>query len=131
MRKKQIGMGVLGFVLIFAAVILVAVAGLKIGPAYSEFNTAKRAIMAIAQGGEARGGTVADVRKAFDRRSQVDTITVITPQDLEVTKDGSELVISFAYAKKVPLFANVAVCIDFFASTSATAVAPTSAAPAK
>jgi hypothetical protein len=131
MRKKQIGMGILGFVLIFAAVILVAVAALKIGPAYSEFSTAKRAIVAIAQGGEARGGTVADVRKAFDRRANVDAITVITPQDLEVTKDGSELVISFAYAKKVPLFANVAVCIDFFASTSPTAVAPTSAAPAK
>ena len=128
MRKNQLGMGFLGFALIAAALALVAVAGLKIGPAYTEFNTAKKAILAIAEGGEAKGGSVADVRKAFDRRSSVDDISVVSPQDLEITKEGGELVISFAYAKKVPLFANVAVCIDFFASTSPTATAPAPAA---
>jgi hypothetical protein len=128
MRKKQLGMGFLGFAFIFMAVILVAIGGLKIFPAYSELETAKKAIMAIAQGGETKGGTVADVRKAFDRRTNVDNITVVSPQDLEITKDGNELVISFAYAKKIPLFANVALCVDFFASTSPTATAP--AAPA-
>ncbi len=104
MRKNQLGIGFLGFAFIFAAVILVAIAGLKIGPAYSEFNTAKKAIMAIAEGGEAKGGTVADVRKAFDRRAAVDNISVISPQDLEITKDGSELVISFGATGYIALY---------------------------
>jgi hypothetical protein len=128
MRRKQLGVSFMGFIVIFVVLIFVVLLGLKVGPAYSEFETAKKAIVAIAQGGEAKGGTVADVRKAFDRRSSVDNISVVSPQDLEITKDGNELVISFAYAKKVPLFANVALCIDFFASTSPTATAP--AAPA-
>ncbi len=37
----------------------------------------------------------------------------ITGQDLEVTKEGGELVISFAYTKKVPLFKNVSLVFDF------------------
>ncbi len=57
--------------------------------------------------------TAADVRRAFDRRATIDDITVITPADLEITKDGSDFVIAFAYQKKVPLFANVSVLIDF------------------
>jgi hypothetical protein len=128
MRKKQLGMGILAISFIFIAVVLVAVGGMKVVPAYTEFDTAKKAIVAIAAGGEAKGGTVADVRKAFDRRASVDNISIVSGADLDVTKDGNELVISFAYAKKVPLFANVALCIDFFASTSPTATAPAPAA---
>ena len=128
MRRKQLGMGFLGFALIFIVVILVAVAGLKIGPAFSEFDTAKKAIVAIAQGGEAKAGTVDAVRRAFEKRASVDSITIVSPQDLEISKDGNELEISFAYAKKIPLFANVALCVDFFASTSPTATAPAPAA---
>jgi hypothetical protein len=90
---------------------------MKIGPAYQEFLTAKKAIVAIAAS-EGRTGSVADIRKAFDRRSAIDNITAVTPGELEISKDGGEVVISFAYAKKIPLFANVSVCIDFAASTA-------------
>jgi hypothetical protein len=34
-----------------------------------------------------------------------------------VTKEGNEVVISFAYRKEVPLFANVGLYIDFAASS--------------
>jgi hypothetical protein len=61
---------------------------------------------------------VAEIRKAFDRRANVDAITVVTPGELEISKDGGELVISFAYAKTIPLFANVSLLIDFAASTA-------------
>ena len=42
----------------------------------------------------------------------------MTPGELDISKEGGEVVISVAYAKKVPLFANVALCIDFVASTA-------------
>ena len=47
----------------------------------------------------------------------IDEVKVISGNDLEVTKEGGDVVISFAYKKEVPLFANVGVYIDFAASS--------------
>ncbi len=117
MRDRQRGVSFLVIFLIGVVVALGAVAALKIGPAYSEFMTIKKTIMAVAAS-EGRSGSVNEIRKAFERRSNVDNITAVTPGELEITKDGGEVVISVAYAKKIPLFANVSVCIDFAASTA-------------
>ena len=63
-------------------------------------------------------GRVSISLKAFERRSSIDNITAVTPGELEITKDGGDVVISFAYAQKIPLFANVSLLIDFAASTA-------------
>ena len=117
MRNKQRGVSFLVIFLIGVVLALAAVGAMKIAPAYLEFMTAKKAIVAIATS-EGRTGSVSEIRKAFDRRSAIDNITVVTPGELEVSKDGGEVVIAFAYAKKIPLFSNVSVCIDFAASTA-------------
>jgi hypothetical protein len=117
MRNKQRGISFPVVFIIGVILALAAVGAMKVGPAYTEFATAKKAIVAIAAG-EGRTGSVADIRKAFDRRAAVDSIDVITAGDLEIGKDGGEIVISFAYAKKIPLFFNVSLVIDFAASTA-------------
>ena len=117
MRNKQRGISFLLVFLIAVVVALVAVGAMKIGPAYSDFMTAKKDIVAVAAS-EGRTGSVSDIRKAFGRHADIDNITVVTPADLEISKDGGDVVISFAYTKKIPLFANVSLLIDFAASTS-------------
>jgi hypothetical protein len=117
MRNKQRGISFLLIFLIGVVLALAAVGAMKIAPAYTDFLTAKKAIVAVAAG-EGRTGNVTEMRKAFDRRANIDNITVVTPAELEITKDGGEVVISFAYAKKIPLFANVSLLIDFAASTA-------------
>ena len=117
MRNKQRGASFLVIFLIFVLIALGAVGAMKILPAYQEFQTAKQAIIAVA-GSEGRTGSVAEIRKAFYRRTTVDNITALSADDLEIGKDGGEVVISFAYSKKIPLFANVSVVIDFAASTA-------------
>lgn len=117
MRDKQRGISFPLVFLIGVVLALAAVGAMKIAPAYTEFSTAKKAIVAIAAS-DGRTGSVGEIRKAFDRRSAIDDITAVTPGDLEITKDGGEVVISFAYTKKVPLFANVSLSIDFAASTA-------------
>ncbi len=117
MRNKQGGVGFLVIFLIGVVVALGAVGGMKIAPAYSEFSTIKKTITAVAAG-EGRTGNVTEIRKAFDRRAQIDTITAVSAGELEITKEGGEVVISVAYVKKIPLFANVSLTIDFAASTA-------------
>jgi len=115
--RQQRGMGFAGVLLLLIGIIFVAIVGMKLVPAYIEYFTIKNAITAISQSGQLRNATVADVRKAFDSRATIDEITAVRPADLEITKDGNDIVIAFAYEKKVPLFYNISVVIDFAASS--------------
>ncbi|MBA3253863.1 MAG: DUF4845 domain-containing protein, partial [Burkholderiaceae bacterium] len=44
-------------------------------------------------------------------------ITSISSRDLDITKEGDRIVISYAYAKKVPITDTVALVIDFSGTT--------------
>jgi hypothetical protein len=117
MRNKQRGVSFPVIFLIGVIVALSAVGAMKVGPAYMDFATAKKAIVAVAAS-EGRAGNVTEIRKAFDRYANINNITVVAADELEISKEGGELVISFAYAQKIPLFANVSLLIDFAASTA-------------
>jgi hypothetical protein len=114
MLSRQRGLSLLGLVIVVFIAIFVAVLAMKLVPAYIEFYTAKGAIEKIARGG---GASVSEIRKSFDNRATIDDINVIKGQDLEITKQGNEVVISFAYRKEVPLFSNVGVYIEFAADS--------------
>jgi Tfp pilus assembly major pilin PilA len=114
--KNQRGVTLFGMVIACIVIVIVAIGGLKIAPAYIEYFKVKKAITAIAQTNS--GGTVADVRRAFELRAAIDDIDVVDKKDLEISKEGNELVISFAYPKRIPLFGNVNVVIDFAASSN-------------
>ena len=116
-RGDQAGVSLSGLLIVCVILGLGAVLGMKVAPPYMEFLQIKKAVTAIVESGEVRTGTVTDVRRAFDRRAQVDDITSITSQDLEITKDGGDIVINFAYPKKVPLFSNVSLMFDFAGSS--------------
>jgi hypothetical protein len=117
MRNRQRGVSIMG--LIFGSVVLIFVLllGMKMFPPYLEYFTAKKHIIQIAQ--EQRAGTVGDVRKAWQLKTAIDDVGAISEKDLEITKDQGEIVISFAYRKEVPLFANLGIYLDFAASSKA------------
>jgi hypothetical protein len=115
MRNRQTGVSLSGLIVVFVILIFLALLGMKVGPAVAEFFTAKKHIKNIAQ--EKRGASVAEIRKAWDQKTMIDEVNVISSTDLEITKDGGDVVISFAYKKEVPLFANVGLYIDFAANS--------------
>jgi hypothetical protein len=116
--RRQRGLGFAGVLTLMVAIVFLAVIGMKLVPAYLEFFTIKKAVTGMVQSGELRGtSSVGDVRKAFERRQAVDDFSAIGPNDLEVTKEGNEIVISFAYEKRIPLFYNISVLIDFAGSS--------------
>ncbi len=114
--KHQRGVTLIGMLTVGIVIVFVAIGGLKIAPAYIEYFKVKKAIVGVAQ--TTSKGTVSEVRQAFDRRAAVDDIDVISAKDLEITKEGNDIVISFAYPKRIPLFGNVNMVIDFAASSN-------------
>ena len=114
--RKQIGVTLSGLLIILMILMILGLLGLKVTPAYIEFFTAKKAIVGVAAEAKSGGG-VAELRRAFDRRAVIDAIEVVAGKDLEITKDGNDVVLSFAYRKEVPLFWNLGLYFDFTASS--------------
>ena len=116
MRRKQFGIGLVGLMLGVGIVIVIALIAMKLTPSYLEFFSIKKAVNALAL--ESRGGaSVAEIRKNFDKRAIIDVIESVKGSDLEVTKDGGDVVLSVAYRKEIPLVANIGVYIEFRASS--------------
>jgi uncharacterized protein DUF4845 len=114
--QKQQGVSLGGLLVVMFIVVMVGIMGLKLIPGYIEYAKAKAAIEAIAAD-RSRTGSVAEVRKAYDARANIDDIANPKTGDLEITKEGGNVVISFAYRKEFPLFANVGLYVDFAATT--------------
>jgi hypothetical protein len=112
MRNKLAGVSLMGLVIVLIVLAVVALFAMKVVPSYMEFRGMKNAIFAIAR--ERPNGTPAEIRKAFEARLLIDGFDSVKPQDLDVQKGA----IAFAYRKEIPLFTNVALVIDYAASTA-------------
>lgn len=116
--KKQKGITLIGLILVGAVVIGVAIVGIKTAPSVLEYFSVVKVIKAMGASGELRGASAGDIRKSFDKRANIDAITAISGTDLDISKEGNDLVISFQYEKKIPIAGNVSICIDFAGGTS-------------
>jgi len=117
MRRRQTGMSAIGILIVLILVVFAALIGMRVTPAYLEYFAIKKAIASIKESGELRDGTAADVRKSFERHQSIDDFSSVGPQDLEIVKEGGEMVVSFAYEKRVPLFYNISLLIEFAGSS--------------
>lgn len=114
--SRQCGVTLMGLILGLFVLVVLALFAMKVLPPYMEYATAKSTIEAIAR--DPALDTPQLVRNAFDARSTIDNITSVKPADLEITKEGNQMVIAFAYRKEVPLFDRVGLYIDFAANSA-------------
>jgi hypothetical protein len=114
-HRRQQGLSMMVLVITLVVLILVALLSFKLIPSFIEFRAMKAAVLAIAR--EKQSGSVADIRRAWDTRGAIDDYTSVKAADLDISKQGNQVVIAFAYRKEVPLFANVGLYIDFAATS--------------
>lgn len=94
---------------------LVAILGMKIAPSAIEYFKAMKGAKATVAN-LPPNPTVADVRKAFAKYAEIDHLD-LKPEDLEITKEGNQVVINISYDKKIRLFGNVNLLIEYRGST--------------
>lgn len=112
MKRKQSGVSLSGLLVSAVILAMLALLGMKVGPEFMEYFQIVKAVKTISNDPSAQN-SVSDVRKAFDRQATIDNIQAITAQELDVSKEGGAIVISFSYERRVPLFANVSLLFDF------------------
>jgi hypothetical protein len=101
-------MAILGFL---------AVMGAKLMPSYIEYFTVKKMLRSMEEQGDLKG-TVRDIRVAFDKRNAIEDVKNVKPDDLEITKEGGEAVVTANWSVRVPLVHNISACLDFTATTA-------------
>ena len=111
--KRQRGMSLVGLIFVGLIVVALLALGFKLVPAMVEYIAIERAVQKIRN----EGSTVRDIQAAFDRHATIDDITSISSRDLDITKEGDRIVISYAYQKKIPILDNVSLVIDFSGTT--------------
>ncbi|QJR11305.1 hypothetical protein DSM104443_02380 [Usitatibacter rugosus] len=102
------GMVVIGFVGLFAA---------KLLPSYIEYFAVKKIFASMEQAGDFKG-SVREIRNSFDKRNSIEGAQAVKGDDLEVTKEGGEAVVTAAWSVKVPMIYNFSACLDFVATSA-------------
>ena len=115
---KQRGITMFGLLLVAIVVVMLAVVAMKLVPAYVEFFSVKKILNAMGQDSEIKSMSNAEIRNAFAKRADVGYVTVVKPEDLDIERNGGNLVISTAYEYRTPLVANISLVVDFKASSN-------------
>jgi hypothetical protein len=89
----------------------------KLLPSYLEYFSVVKILKAMDSGGDTKG-TVRDIRKAFDTRNAIEDVKAIRGEDLEITKEGGEAIVTATWSTKVPIIGNFSACLDFTVTTA-------------
>ncbi|MBX3658710.1 MAG: DUF4845 domain-containing protein [Ramlibacter sp.] len=98
LKSRQQGVSFIGLIFVAGVLACAGVIGAQVFPTAVEYQ----AVLKAADKAKV-GSTPLDVRTIFDKAAQIDDIKSITGKDLEITKEGDKVVVSFAYTKEIHL----------------------------
>jgi hypothetical protein len=114
MQHRQRGMTMLGILVLVVVVGAWVYAGIRMTPKYLEFMRIASTLEKVRDEFDANPGTTEFMlRKAVERHFDIEMVNVITPKDLEITKDGGLFTMRAAYEDTVPLAGNVSFLLEF------------------
>jgi hypothetical protein len=97
-KSTQRGLSLIGLLVVGGLLAVVGVVGAQIVPTAIEYQAVLKAVNKARE-----GNSVAEVRSIFDKATAIDNISSISGRDIEVTKEGDKIVVSFAYQREIHL----------------------------
>ena len=91
MASRQRGVSFSGLLVWVILLIFVAIGAMKLIPAYVENAKINKIFSTIANDPEMQTATPKAVRESYSKRTQIDNVTVIDPNDIDIVKDASGL----------------------------------------
>lgn len=117
MASKQRGMGFMGFIFVAVGIIFVAIVGMKLVPAYLHSIQIAHILKEVANDSVMQTASVKDIKESYSKRANINYITDITAEDIEISKDGGKLVLSASYSVKIPVGGNASLVLEFSPSS--------------
>ena len=98
LKSGQRGLTFFGLLLIGGLLAVTGVITAQIVPTAIEYQAVIKAANKASE-----GNTVAEVRSTFDKAAAIDDIKSVSGKDIDVTKEGDKIVVSFAYQREIHL----------------------------
>ncbi len=99
MKSQQRGISLISLIFVGVVLAFAGVVGAQVFPTVLEYFAILKATKKVA----AAGGTIGEIRTSFDKAQNIDDFKAIMGKDLDVTKNGDKVVVSFAYTKEIHL----------------------------
>jgi hypothetical protein len=116
-RRRQHGLTIVGFIIVAALVMMAVMVGFRMVPAYIEAFTVQK-VMANTLQTSKEGFTLYQFRRDFDLKASADYIDSVRGTDIEVIKDGNQLVATASWTRVLHLVGNVSLLLEFEAKAT-------------
>lgn len=97
-KSRQRGISFIGLVVVGSLLAMAGVVGAQIVPTVIELQAIQKAVNRAAE-----GGSVVEIRNTFDKQAAIDDIKSISGKDIDVSKEGDKVVVSFNYQREIHL----------------------------
>ena len=108
------GLSLLWFLFVIVVILVVAVVGFRVTPAYIEFFSVEKALQQTLIEVSNPANT-ADVRKAFQRKADAGYIESVDGKSIDIAKEGNEFIASADWSRKLHLVGNASLLLEFHA----------------
>ena len=97
-KSRQRGLSFLGLIVVGSLLAMAGVIVAQVVPTAIEYQAVLKASNKARE-----GSSVAEVRSIFDKAAAIDNISSVAGKDIDVTKEGDKIVVSFAYQREIHL----------------------------
>jgi hypothetical protein len=117
-HKTQDGVTLTGLVVVSALLVVVALVGMKVVPAYMEFLSVKKVLTAMKQE-PLDTMSAGEIKRSFDKRATIAYISVVKGSDLTIEKTSAGTAVNVEYQVIKPIAGNLSVLLDFSTASDA------------
>lgn len=111
--KQQRGVSFMGFILIAALGLFLAILGMKAVPAYIQEAQITSIFKTMAGESELKNVSIKEIKDVYTKRADINDIKDITADDIEIDQEGGSLKLSASYKKTIPVAGNVSLLLEF------------------
>jgi hypothetical protein len=116
-RQRQSGLTMIGFIVTAIVVVTIVMIGFRIMPSYIEYFTVQKILAKTLQDSK-EGFSLYQFRRDFDLKASADYIDSVNGSDIEVSKDGNNLVATAVWTRTLHLVGNVSLLLEFEATAT-------------
>ena len=122
MQNRQRGMTFLGILVLVVVIGAWVYSAIRLAPKYLEYMKVAATLEKVRDEHENNPGTTEFMlRKGVERHFNIESVTAITENDIEIKRDGAMFTMRAAYEESIPLVANVSFLVTFDKTVEVTA----------
>jgi Tfp pilus assembly protein PilE len=111
--NRQRGLTLMGLIVILIVLGFFGILGAQVVPTYMEYRAISKAIVTAKA-----AGSVAEIKQSFNKQIEVNYISSIKAEELEISKVNGVFEISFEYEKKIPLIGPASLLMEYQGTTA-------------